>query len=166
VRRLLTGEQLQRMSERGLKDREAVPAAARRSGQVDDERPASNSGDPARQEAMRRLRDRVGADRLSDPGREPLQHRRRSLWSDVARAKPRAACRQDEPRLAGELLDRFGNCVTLVGDNSAHDVEALAAQQLVEQVAARVLAFAHVDAVGDRQHRSLHAGSVGSEWTQ
>ena len=34
-----------------------------------------------------------------------------------------------------------------------------AAQQLLEQVAARVLALAHVDAVGDRQHRRLHAGS-------
>ena len=71
--RLLAREQLEPVGKGGLEDREAVAAAAGRAGQVDDERRATHAGDPAREEAVRRARDRVGADRLGDPGRGALE---------------------------------------------------------------------------------------------
>ena len=63
----LAGEQLQRVLERRPQHGEAVAAAAGRAGQVDDERLAADAGHPAREQGVRRLRDRVGADRLGDP---------------------------------------------------------------------------------------------------
>ena len=65
--RCLVGEQLQRVRERRAEHLEAVAAAARGARQVDDERRPATPRGRAR-EAVRRLRDRVGADRLRDAG--------------------------------------------------------------------------------------------------
>src|SRR5262245_55950016 len=109
---------------------------------------------------MRSLVDRVGADRLCDPRDHPLEDTRRRLGRHVARADTRAAGGQYEPRLVRQLLDRLRDRSPLVRNDAAHDLETFGDEQLLEQVAARVLASAHVDAVGDRQHGGLHTASL------
>ena len=54
-----------------------------------------------------------------------------------------------------ELPDRRRDLVALVGDDPPLDLVAVAAQQLVERVAAAILARPGRDAVRDRQHRGL-----------
>ena len=61
--------------------------------------------------------------------------------------------------LGRELLDRLRDRVALVGHDLAHDLEAVGGEELVEQVAARVLPRAHVHAVRDRENGRLHTGS-------
>jgi hypothetical protein len=156
---LLVGEQLQRVGERRAENREAVAAAAGRSGEIHDERRAGDAGDATGEEAVRRLRDRVGADCLRDAGRLPVEHLARGLGRDVARREPRAARRQDEPRARDELAQRGDDPVVLVRHHTPLDLVALAAEQLLEQVAARVVRRAARDAVGRREHRSSQTGS-------
>ena len=108
---------------------------------------------------MGRLRKRIGANGLRDSRRRALQHRHRRFRCHVARAEPGAAGRQDESRFDRELFDRLGDRVTLVRDDSPDDLVALTPEELLQHVAARVLTPAHVDAVGDCQHRSLHSGA-------
>ena len=86
------------MAERRPEDGVAVAAAAGRAGQVDDERATEDAGGAAREEPVRRLRDRVRPERLGDPRRLALEHGARRLGRHVARREPRAAGRQHERR--------------------------------------------------------------------
>ena len=52
-------------------------------------------------------------------------------------------------------LDHVGLATVLVGDDPAQDLEALAAQQLLERIAAPVLARAGADAVRNGEHGGL-----------
>jgi hypothetical protein len=88
-----------------------------------------------------------------------LKDARRRLGRHVARADSCAARGQNEPRLVRQLLDRLGDRVPLIGHDASNDLETFGDEQLLEQVAARVLASPHVDAVGDCQDRSLHTDS-------
>ena len=88
------------MCESRLQHREAVAAAARRAGKIDDERASVHAGDAAREQRVRRLRDRVGADRFRDPGRFAVDHRARRLRRHVARRDAGAAGREDECRVS------------------------------------------------------------------
>ena len=103
--------------------------------------------------------ERVGADRLRDPGRLAVDHRARRLGRDVPRRHAGAAGGEHERRGPGELDDRLGDLPRLVGNDPALDLVAVGGEQLREQVAARVLPRAGDDAVGDRQHGRLHASS-------
>ena len=134
-----------------------VAAAAGRTGQVDDEGAPDHARDPARKEAVRRLGDRIGAEGLRDPGSLALQHGARRLGRHVARCEPRAAGREHELGGRGELLDRRGDLVGLVGHDAPLDLVAVSAQELVEQVAARILRRAARDAVRHRQDGGLHS---------
>jgi hypothetical protein len=110
---------------------------------------------------VRRAGDRVGSDRLGDPRRRPVEHRRRRLWCDVAGRDTGAAGREHEARAAVcQLLERPRDLLALVRHDAALDLVALAGEQLVEQVAAPVLARALVDAVGHGQHGDPHTGSL------
>ena len=71
--------------------------------------------------------------------------------------RPGAARGQDELGFSRELLDRFCDRVPLIRDDPPDDLVAIAAQELVEEIAARVLAPTHVDTVGDGQDGRLHA---------
>ena len=84
------------MCESGLQDREAVAAAAGRAGEIDDERPSVHAGDSAREESVRGLRERVGADRLRNSGRFAVDHRARRLRRHVARRHAGASGREHE----------------------------------------------------------------------
>ena len=75
------------MRERRAQDGEAVAAAARGAGEVDDERRPTDAGDAAGEQAVRRLRDRVGTQRLRDPGAGGRAPRGR-LGRHVARRRP------------------------------------------------------------------------------
>ena len=144
------------MAERRSEDGVAVAAAAGRAGQVDDERAAEDAGGPAREKPVRRLCDRVRAERLGDPRRLALEHGARRLGCHVARRNPRPARCQNERRLSGKLLDRGCDLVRLVGDNAARDVVAVRLEQLCERVAARVRGLAPRHAVGHREHGRVH----------
>ena len=100
---------------------------------------------------MRRPGDRVGADRLGDAGRGAVEHRHRRFRGDVTRPEARSARRQDEPGSARQLGDRVGDRVALVRYHPPLDLVALAGQQLLEHVAAPVLARPLRDPVGHRQ---------------
>ena len=109
---------------------------------------------------MRRLRNRIGADRLGDAGCLPVEDAGRGLGGHVTGAETGAAGRQDDVGLVGQLLDRARDLVAVVGHDAAHHFEPLRLQELLEQVAAPVLARALGDAVGDGQNSSIHAGSL------
>src|SRR5262249_38225649 len=65
---LLAREQLERMSQGRPQDREAVPAAPRRTGQVDDQRPVLDGRHASPELSVRGLRDRIAARCSADLG--------------------------------------------------------------------------------------------------
>ena len=80
---------------------------------------------PRREQPVRRLRDRVGAQRLGDPGHASLEHRLRRLGRDVARRHARAARRQDDAARSGQSSrSAAAICVALVGHDAALDLVA------------------------------------------
>src|SRR5207245_2608472 len=123
------------------------------------ERLATHAGDPPREQAVRRLRDRVGPDRLRKPGRTPVEHLNGRLGCHVTWREPGAARRDDERRLVRELGDRIGDGVPLVWHDPTLDLVAVLGQQAGQDLAALVLAHAGGDAVRDGEHRRLHADS-------
>src|SRR5439155_20509103 len=137
--------------------------APRRAGEVDDESRAPQAGDAAREECVRRSRERVGAYRLRDSRGFPLDRVPRCLRRSIARRDPGAARRPDELGLVGEAPDRVRDSSTLVGHDTADYVEPLFHEERLEDVPARVLTYSCVDAVGDREHGRLHAGSFDLE---
>jgi hypothetical protein len=147
------------MLERGPQDGVAVAAAAGRAREVDDERAPGDPGGPAREQPVRRLRDRVGAEGLGDAGRLTVEHVAGRLRRDVAWGEPGAARREDQPRGRRELAQRFGDLLPLVRDDAPLDLVPVARQQLRQQVAAPVLGLAARDAVADRQDGSLQTVS-------
>ena len=158
MRRRFASEQLERVLERGLQDRVAVAATSGGAGQVHDERAPANAGEPAREESVRRLRDRVGTDRLGDPRRGALEHGYRCLGRDVAETEAGSAGREDEVRpVVGEAGNGVGDRVALVGNHPPDDVVAVAGEELHEQVAAPVLPLALGDAVGDGEDGGSHS---------
>ena len=147
------------MVEGRAEDGVAVAAAAGRAGEVDDQRAAGDASDAAGQQAVRRLRDRVGAQRLRDSRRLAVERVARRLRRHVARREAGAAGREDDSRDGGELAERGGDLLSLVGDDAALDVVAVALQELGEQVAAPVLRLAARDAVGDGEDGGPQTGS-------
>jgi hypothetical protein len=143
------------MAERGPEHLEAVAGAARRAGEVHDERLPDDARQAPGEQAVRRLRDRVGADRLRDSGRLAVEEAGRGLRRDVAGTEPRPARRQDDPSLDGQLSQRCGDRIALVRDDPALDLVPVCCQQLGEDPAARVLALAGRDAVRDGEDRRL-----------
>src|SRR4029450_1924620 len=103
-----------------------VPTSPRRARKVDDQATASNSRDAAGEEPVRRLRDRVGAQRLGDPGSVALDHLARRLGRDVAWPQAGATCGEDEPGLFGQLRERVGDRVRVVGNDAPLDLVAVA----------------------------------------
>ena len=99
--------------------------AAGRAGQVDDERRPADTGDPAREQAVRRLRDRVGADRLGDPRRRTIEHLHRRLRGDVARTEARSARGEHDLGVVRQGNDRVGDRVALVRHDPPLDLEPL-----------------------------------------
>src|SRR5262249_47281845 len=122
---------------------------------------AAHAGKATGEERVRRLAAGVGADRLRDPGSDPVEDRCGRLRGHVAWRDTRAAGRQHEPctRLR-ELLDRARDLGALVRDAPPLDCMPPAAQELVERVAAPVFARAAMDTVRDGQHGRLHSGSL------
>jgi hypothetical protein len=108
---------------------------------------------------VRRLRDRICANRLGDPRRRPFQHLDRRLRRHVAGAKTGAAGREDENGVLRELHDRVGDPLAVVGDGASLDLVAVFGEQLDQDVAAAVFAFAGGDTIGNGQNGGLQAGS-------
>ena len=106
------------MRERRQEDGEAVAATARRARQVDDERPVMDSRDAAREQRVRRPRDRVGANCLRDSRRLPVDRdrsRHPDALGEFARTYPRnSSVTIAAPQNYGEWrfskwTDQFGN---------------------------------------------------------
>ena len=135
---------------------EAVAAAAGRAGKVHDEGLTPHAGDPTREQRMRSLDDRVGANRLGDPGHGALEHLGRRFRRDVTRREAGAAGGQHDRGLLRELRNRLGDRVAVVGHDAAFDLVALRGEQPAQQVAAFVLAGSFSDPVGDREHGGPH----------
>ena len=160
-RRRVAGGELEPVPERRPEDREPVAAAAGRA--------------------------REGSRRASRP-RSPATPRERSACGVRASASARiasaipGASRSSTVRVASGVTSRGANpvppvvstsnapasassaiapaiVVGVVRNDAALDVEPLAREELLEHVAARVLANAGVHAVGDGEHGGLHAGS-------
>src|SRR5712691_4925003 len=163
VRRRFSGQELQGVLERRPKNGEAVSTSTGRAGEIDDESVADHAGRAARQQRVRCLRDRVGTDRLCDPGHFALDRSQSRLGRDVPRRDARAACREHEPRLRCEIADRAPDLLLLVRHDAALDLEPVGGEQFFERVAARVLALAGDDAVRDRQHGGFHSRSSGGK---
>ena len=70
---------------------------------------------------------------------------------------PPVVSTSNEPGV-GELDDRLGDERAVIRDDPSRDVEPLLAKKLLERVAARVLAHARLDAVGDGEHRRVQIG--------
>src|SRR5439155_6327220 len=159
MRGRLAREQCERVRERWLQDVESVPATAGRSGQVHDQRLPPHAGHAATEQAVRRLPDGVGAQRLGDTGRRPLDHGLGRLGREVAWRHPGPAGREHEPRAARKLPDRGGDPGPVVGDNPVRDIETLRFEQRHEQLAALVLTLAGRHAVRDGEHTGSQTGS-------
>ncbi len=114
---------------------------------------------------MRGLRDRVGADRLGDSGRVSLEHVARGLGRDVPRGDSGSSGREHDDRLLGQLDDRIGDRVPLVGDDAPLDLVALSREQLGEQVAALVLARPLGGTVRDGDDGRSHSFTFSSKRT-
>ena len=147
------------MPEGGAEDLEAVPAAPGRAGQVDDKRRAEDAGNAAGEKPVWSLRDRVGAQGLRDAGDASLDDVAGRLGRHIARGDAGTAGRENNAAGGGELADRGRDVVPLVGHDATLDGEALAREELREQIAAPVLPRAVKDAVGDRQNRAVQIGS-------
>src|SRR5581483_7557159 len=145
--------------------RVAVAAPARRPGQVDDERTPDDPRDAPREQPVRRPRDRVGTDRLRDARRLTVEHRPRRFRRHVARRHAGAARGDDDVCGARKLAERRGDLRRLVRDDAPLDVVPVAAQELVEHVAARVGHTALRDAVGDGEDRGSHSFTFSTSST-
>jgi len=141
------GKKRQRVAQGGLEHGIAVAAATRRAGEIDDQRPPDDARNAAREQAVRRLGDRVRAQRLCDPGRLALQDGPRRFRGDVAWREPGAPGCQDDCGPWGDVLDRSRDLVRLIGDDTPLDLVAVGAQKLLEQIAASVVGLAARDAV-------------------
>jgi hypothetical protein len=109
---------------------------------------------------MRSAGERVGPDCLGDARRFALHDCAGRLRRHVTRGESGTASREHHGRPGvGEPADRFRDDVGVVRDDAPLDREALAAKQLLEDVAARVLAHACADAVRDGEDGGVHAGS-------
>ena len=87
--------------------------------------PGRRAGDAAREQAVRRLRDRVGAERLGDPRRLALEHGARRLGRDVARGETGAAGRQHDCGASRRARGSPPRSLALVGNHAALDVVAV-----------------------------------------
>src|SRR5262249_55222603 len=81
------------------------------------------------------------------------------LGGDVARREAGAAGREHDCGLVCELLDRAGDLAAFVRNDAPDHLVALGFEQLLEQVAARVLARPLGDTVRNGQDRRIHRGS-------
>ena len=156
-RRAIAGGELEAVPERGPQHREPVAAAAGEPGRlttsVAPRRPATpreSSAWGVRVSASERIASAM-------PGAS------RSITVEVASgvtsrgAKPVPPVVNTSNASLGQLLDRAGDRLRVVGHDAADDVEPVLAQQPLERVAARVLALTRVHAVGHREHRGPHA---------
>src|SRR3954453_14584320 len=138
VRCRFVREELERVVERGAEDAVAVASAAGGAGKVHDGGRTDRAGDAAGELRVGGVMERVRAQRLRDPGRLPVENVLRRFRGDVARGETRAARRQDEPRLRGELANRVSDERTLVRHHAADDLVAVPAEHLREKVSASV----------------------------
>ena len=154
------GKQAERVLERRTKDGVAVAAAAGRAGQVDDERGACDSRKAAGQQAMRCLRNRVGAQRLGDARRLAVEHLACRLGGDVTWRQAGAAGGQDEARRRGKRAQRSRDLLAFVGNDPPLDLVTVSDEKLREEVAALVLRLPARDAVGDGEDGRLQTASL------
>src|SRR5205809_1394438 len=130
------------MLERGLNQRKTVSTSARRTRQVHNQRAAAHARNATAEQAVRRLLDRICAQRLGDPGDETVENRFGGLGSEVARRDTRTTRRQDQMSALRQLTQRRRDLRTLVGYDSVFDVELLLLQEPHEERAAFVLPLA------------------------
>jgi hypothetical protein len=147
----LAGEKLQRVREHGPQHREPVATPPARAREVHDQRRPVRARHAPRQQRVRRALRGVGADRLGQAGRLPLEHVARRLGRDVPGRETGPAGGEDEARSTRELCERRRDRLAIVRDDAPLDLEPLGPQELVEQLAAAVFAAPLGDAVRDRE---------------
>jgi hypothetical protein len=147
VRRWLAAEELHRVRKRRPQNLEPVAAAARRPWKVDHQRASAGARYAAGEEAVRRLRDRVGAKSLRNPRSNPFQNVTCRFGRHVTGSEPGASGREDDVGASGELADRRRDDSPLVRDDASLHLPAVGGEQLLEEVAAPILALAGRDAV-------------------
>ena len=86
---------------------------------------AANAGDPARQHAVRRLRDGVGTDCLRDAERPAVEDGAGRLRRDVARPDAGAPVVSTTWAVVRQLRDRIRDLVALVRNDAPGDVVTL-----------------------------------------
>src|SRR4051812_30450907 len=152
------GDQLDRVRQRRLDQREPVAAPTGRAGQVHDQRLSPNARRAAAEQTMWRLADCVRAQGLGNPGDNPVQNRLGRLGREVARRHSRPARREDDVGRERQLSKNRGDLKTNVRNEPVLDVVVLRLEQLDEECATLVLSLARRDAVGHRHDRGLHRG--------
>ena len=106
-RRRVAGGELEPVPERRADDGEAVAAPARRPGKVDDEGRPAKPRDAAREQRVRRPRERVRANRLGDARRLAIEDAPGRLGRHVARREAGSSrCQYEQRAGVGELVDR------------------------------------------------------------
>src|SRR5690606_33912423 len=158
----LAGQQPDGVVHQGIEDREAVAHPAGRTGEIDDQRPATVPGQPATQRRGGHLLPALRPDRLGDPRRLALQHRPGGLGGDVARSQAGPAGRDDQ--FCDTLIAPTGKVCRDVQRFVGHhlqrrDAVAAAARPLRDQLSGGVLAGAGRHAIGDHQHRHPHVAT-------
>jgi molybdenum cofactor cytidylyltransferase len=136
----------QQLDDRG----EALGRPLGAAGQVDDERPAADAADPAREVGQRRDRPPRCPHRLGESRRLSLDDVERRLRGDVARTEPGAPGHGDQGhrRVVGERSQVPRDRGTIVGgDDPTHDLEAGGGQELADRRSRPVLAMAGGDPV-------------------
>ena len=118
----------ERVPERGPQHREAVAAAARGAGEVDDERGAGHAGEAAREQPVRRL----ASSPRGSPRRSPARAGRapeRGLRRHVARPEAGAARREHDVRRRRPGRGSLPRSPRARRDDAAHDLVALLRQE-------------------------------------
>jgi hypothetical protein len=94
---------------------------------------ALNAGDPAAEQSVWRLCERVGAQRFRDSGHVPVEHLLGRFGSVVSWGNAGSPGRQDELGPLAKLADRRRDPGALVRHDTVLDLVFLTLQQLDEQ---------------------------------
>jgi hypothetical protein len=86
--RRVAAQRLHRVAQDGGDHGEELLDRLRRAGEVDDQRRLGDAGDPAREDAQRRVLRPLRPQRLRDPGRLAVDHHARRLRRDVVGRHP------------------------------------------------------------------------------
>src|SRR5690349_18017216 len=159
VRGLRSGDKIHSVVQEVLEYREAVGHTAGRAGKIDDQRLPARARHAAGQPRAREARRRARAERVGDPGCDPVHDRLRRFRRHVTRREPRPTRRENHVHLtrirpAAELP---GDPIRLIRDHTSHrDFVAALPGPRQNRVTRSVGPLSHGPQVAYRQYPDPH----------